>query len=369
MPEATAAVETPATDNETDTSNADITSSDLGEGGGEEESAGDLFDQILNGTSKEPDEADDKKPVAQKKGVKEVVEGDVEPATGKKYEFESADGTKKMMTLSEAQKAWKSGGMMQADYTKKTQELKTEQRKLATEQMRLKSEESRLVGTARNIKAFIQELADPNLDPYRFIKMLESKGAPMKRHLGAILRDLDNERNMPEDQRAQIERERRQRVTQQEIAAEERRVEKVRQARIREEQEYNNGKTQQKVQAWSKAAFKDAGIEGSDVEVERLRARLKTVAQMEKRPLMYEDFVEAAKHVKNSVVEEIRKRSPAEIVAGLTQEQLREFNLAASKKLKELNGTAGNGVPATRKPAAPPARGPRTVADRVRDGY
>lgn len=345
---------------------ADLALSDIGDGG-EGESAGDLFDQILNGTAP-PDEgsAEDEPDVPDNEGDEGEKEK-TEPAVGKKYEFESADGTKKMMTLAEAQKAFKAGGMMQADYTKKTQELKAEQRKLSTEIAELRANESRLVSTARNIKAFIADLADPNLDSYRFIKMLEQKGAPMKKHLGALLRDLDNERNMPEEQRAEIDRARRQRVAQQEIAAEERRVEQVRQARLREEREYAQKKANDTMSAWTAAAFKEAEIEGSDVEVERLRARLRTVANTERRRLTYDDFVEAANHVKNSVVDEIRKRKVSDLVTNLTPEQLREINLHASKRLKELNG-APAGAARGNKPAAKPARGPRTLDERLRDG-
>jgi hypothetical protein len=289
-----------------------------------------------------------------------------------KYDVESADGTKKKMTVSEMQAALKASGMLRADHTRKTQELAAARKLLTRDGLTLKSERDKFSASMESAREFFGAISAKNADPYYVMRMLEGQGVPIRAAVQKLAEDVLREQQMPEEERAQRNRERRNRAAIAEEKYHEARVAKAREAAENQRRAVEASTQQKRLGAWSEKALKEAGLPNDSYASDRLRAALREIASKEKRLLTYDDFKDAAAHAKKSLMSPLTSFSEDDLVNDMDEDRARNLALALQKRLKKQP---------TQQQATPPARAskPQTrapngefkrpsLADRLRGG-
>lgn len=303
-----------------------------------------------------------------------VAEEAPEPAQDtKKYEVESADGTKKKMTVGEMQKALKASGMFQADHTRKTQELAEGRKTLSREAVAFKAERAKFNESMSSAREFFQSISKKDADPYYVMRMLQGQGVPIREAVNRLVNDVLHERSLPDEERAQRDRVRRNRAALAEEKYHEERVSKARKAADEQRRSVETATQIKRLNNWSTKAIADAGLPNDAYTTDRLRSALREIAAKEKRMLTYDDFKEAAVAAKKSLISPLSSFSEDDLVNDLDEARARQLALALQKRLKQK--------PAAQQASAP-ARAPRpqtqqsqpngykrpTLADRLRGG-
>jgi len=309
--------------------------------------------------------------------LKEDATQDEEPkeadADTRKFEVESSDGTKKMMTTAEMQKALKASGMFHADHTRKTQELAAGRKKLSRDAVALEAERGKFNENMTAAREFFGAISNKDADPYFVMRMLEGQGVPIRAAVQRLTEDVLREQKMPEEERVQRYRERQKRAALAEERYHEGRVSKAREAADKQRRDAEASTQKKRLDAWSEKALKEAGIPNDTYASDRLRAALREIAAKEKRVLTYDDFKDAAVAAKKSLISPLTSFSEDDLVNDLDEERARNLALALQKRLKK---------PAAQPQATPPARAakPQTqqsngngykrpsLADRLRGG-
>ena len=200
----------------------------------------------------EPDEA------APDADEPDADEEPVEALDTKKYEVESADGTKKKMTVGEMQKALKVSGMFQADHTRKTQELAEGRKELSRMVSATKAEAAKNQQAMNGVREFFGAISKPDADPYYVMRMLEREGIPVRGAVTRVVEDVLREQNLPEQDRQTREHERRKRAALAEEKYHEERVAKAKRAaesHARQTQQQTQQQVQQQVQQQAQPAL------------------------------------------------------------------------------------------------------------------
>ena len=304
----------------------------------------------------------------------DALEDLAEAVEAKKYEVESADGTKKKMSVAEMQKALKASGMFQADHTRKTQELAEGRKELSRMAAATKAESTKAQQMMDGIREYFGAIASPEADPYYVMRMLEREGVPIRRAVTKVVEDVLREQNLPEQDRATREMERRKRAALAEEKYHEDRVAKAKAAADEHARSTKQAAATRLMKDWGQRAMKEVSLPNQPYAQDRLLAELRSIASKERRMLQYEDFVDAAKAAKKALVSPLVSMPEEDVLDGLDEAAQRKFALALQARLKKA--PAQPAAPASgSRPGAPVTRDKNTgkykrptLAERIRNG-